>query len=207
MKTKEQIEAKIAKLQLQLEKLNKPVDGWRVYKEDSTWMFYLKDGKYLFGINSVGNWITDFGLDYEPTEDSLATDEEVKQRLTKLVNGMGYKEGVTVMSLIINGEVQIKSNDFKFGITSDGIYYIQLDGFFIWTSEKGWAKIVEKPKFEVEAGYGPDFGHKNWSKENGAKFYLTIKNKSMSHSDFTNFSITEIANLLLKIETILNSEK
>jgi hypothetical protein len=181
--------------------MNKPVDGWRISADDSYWMCYLKDGKYVFGINSVGDWIT-WG-EFEPDEDRLATDDEVKQRLTRLVNGMGYKEGVTVKNLVFSDEFLIKSNDLKFDISDVGFYFIQLGGFSIWHSDKGWAKIVEKPKFEVEKGCKNHI-QESWSKENGAEFYFTIKNKSMIHSDYICFSTTDLAK---KIETILNSEK
>lgn len=158
MKTKEELEAKIAERNRKNERDQKlihdmkPIDGWRVVSTYPKWMMYAKDGKYEFGINTFDEWSDCRILRTIDTGDTLATPEESTKRLTEFVNGLGYKEGVDIANFQCGGSMtltktglEIENEDDTFG------YSICIGDTIIWCEKYGWAKIVEqKPKYTVD---------------------------------------------------------
>jgi len=129
----------------------KPVDGFRIFEVDSPWMAYLKDGKYMFGIGFLGTWVNEFNMSFNPNTDILSTPEEVNKRLTEFVNGLGYKEEVTIKGIYGDSEFTIDSTPLTLRfMPHKEKYQIGLGGWFIWSSVRGWAKIVEKPNYTVD---------------------------------------------------------
>lgn len=158
MKTREELEARIAKREIKTAKLKqqlKPVDGWYINTSLSNEgvFFYMDCGVVKFGIEGNGRWRIDYPSFYYTSGcDILATPSEVTERLTKFVNGLGYKEGVTVRGVFYNDNAKVLTNkSLNFSPIDDRrAYVITLGGWAIWDSEYGWAKIVgQKPKYKV----------------------------------------------------------
>lgn len=150
---RDDLKAQLKAVKKQIKELNsKPVDGWYTSPYNDKWMAYFVNGimiLYIDGINIYkANEIIPI---YECSPNiRLATFEESNKRLTEFVNGLGYVKGVKIISLLFNEETDINNNNLLFGIKLSGIYSIELGGRYVWKSDKGFAKIISKPKFKVE---------------------------------------------------------
>ena len=163
--TIEELKNKIAKRNQKNERDQKligaailPVDGWYVDDEVGCekWMFYKKNGLFIFGLGTDGSWKDYSSKGFKTIRcllERLATPEESTERLTKFVNGLGYKEGVEVKEVRGDLSYEMSSAPLEFFIKEyngekDGC--ILLGAVMIWSSQRGWAKIVEqKPKYTV----------------------------------------------------------
>lgn len=152
MKTREQWQAIKAKAERKLKELDtKPVDGFYFWNGDPLYLGFYNGKRFDFGINTHGDWFKANISDISHINDTfkLATPEEVTQRLTKFVNGRGYVKGVKIRA--VYGSMEFTLNHAPLTFSSDSnIYEICLGNWVIWSSIKGWAKIIEAPKYKVE---------------------------------------------------------
>lgn len=150
METREQIKSEIKKLKRKLKEFDeKPVDGWYVIPnfDYKNWMAYFVDGIMVLLLNKGELRVISETIKFTECNPlkRLATPEEVTKRLTEFVNGRGYVEGVNV-KWCNNWEVV----RFEFNANPIWGHVIYYGGLVIWSSIKGWAKIIEEPNYKVE---------------------------------------------------------
>lgn len=197
VKTREKLEAKIVKrknktaeLQKELDK-QKCVDGFYFSNSNGGWMMYSANGKFKFGLNGAGCWLNVVDEENRLNNDFsihlLANPKEVTERLTKFVNGLGYNLGVKIQYFLGRDTLYLNNYTLSFerSTSKTGEFIIRFGGAVIWTSYRGWAKIIQESKYRVES-------------ISESSVQILKGNSQISHSEWT-----ELAN---KIEGFLNGE-
>lgn len=167
MKTKEQIEAKIEKLQKKLKELETPkLEKGRWYKHDEGGVYYATSfskvgSMFGYGVESDGDWyecISNNGigclLNNYHTKECIrpATREEVESALIKEAKRRGYDKGVRISSVYsdmykgrILGDICV-TETYQLWADSDECANVQI------FEDGKWAEIIEKSKVNIN-GY------------------------------------------------------
>jgi hypothetical protein len=136
------IEKEFPKLFKKEEKAN----GWYKDTTINKWCMFFKNGIMKYGVSTLGYWLKDLNTTYILSdEDYKATNEEVKETLTKEAIKKGFEIGVKTEYGVINNnykhEFRPKTNVFYFG------------NIEVFNNGK-WAEIIKEPivKDVLEAG-------------------------------------------------------
>lgn len=190
------------KAEKELKELELPVDGWYIIPNNDykNWMAYFVEGLMVILLNR-GEFTQINKKDCIKLSGCnplarIATQEESTEQLTKFFNRKGYIKGVEIITPRHKEEGVL--NGFNVKLTQDlNEYLIWLGGYVIWSSEKGWAKIINnskpltKSKFKVMS---KGFGFNSV----GEKYHQTIRIESKI--DFNGGKIIK------ELEVLLNKE-